>query len=128
LHRKESPKSLLPGTSTRLYLKDLGILLIVKQLATASFQEAKWGIQVTIENLKKCSDAHREVIARLEEYQRSVDGLAMPVSKKTGYSSGYEAELGYLRLRLMALQALIDSVERYGQVSGNGGVRLSGAA
>ena len=125
---KESSKSQLLGTSTQLYLKDLGILLIVKQLATASSQEAKWGIQVTIENLKKCGDAHREVIERLEEYQRSVDGLSVPAGKKTGYSNGYEAELAYLRLRLMALQALIDSVERYGQVSGNGGVRLSGAA
>jgi hypothetical protein len=79
--------------------------------------ENRAGLRNAIGTLRKCNDAHSDVIYRLEEYQRSVDGLTSVTDReKTGYGNGYEAELNYLRLRQRALDALIASVERYGQL------------
>jgi hypothetical protein len=66
-----------------------------------------------------CNAAQCEVIANLEEYERTVLGLAGAVSETeddsipAGYRGGYVAELGYLHSRRQALDTLIAAVERY---------------
>jgi hypothetical protein len=76
--------------------------------------ENRSGLQATIAGLRLCNAAQCEVIANLEEYERTVLGLATPEEPApAGYRGGYVAELGYLHSRREALDSLIAAVERY---------------
>lgn len=73
------------------------------------------GLQTTIAGLRMCNEAQSQVIANLEEYERSILGIGVAEGPTpTGYSGGYAAELEYLHSRRQALEGLITAVERYG--------------
>ena len=72
----------------------------------------------TIADLRLCNAAQRDVIANLEEYQRSVLGLASSCEAGLrGLRGGYATELNYLHSRRHALDSLIAAVERYRAVA-----------
>jgi hypothetical protein len=79
--------------------------------------EGRAGLQATIAGLRMCNAAQCEVIENLEEYERTVLGLAgaeaADDSVPAGYRGGYVAELEYLHSRRQALDTLIAAVERY---------------
>jgi hypothetical protein len=81
--------------------------------------EGRAGLQATIAGLRMCNAAQCEVIENLEEYERTVLGLAGTGSQTeddpvpAGYRGGYMAELEYLQSRRQALDTLIAAVERY---------------
>ncbi len=84
--------------------------------------ETKPGLQATIAGLRLCNAAQREVIANLEEYERTILGLGINggsnnPSVPIGYRGGYVAELEYLHSRREALDSLIAAVERYGAIA-----------
>jgi hypothetical protein len=69
-----------------------------------------------------CNAAQTEVIANLEEYERTVLGVSVSGSgaeapSPAGYGGGYVAELEYLHSRRQALDSLIKAVERYSEVA-----------
>jgi len=74
----------------------------------------------TIAGLRLCNAAQCDVIANLEEYQRTVLGVTGPVDAGPGGLRGrYEPELDYLHVRRHALDSLIAAMERYGAVAAN---------
>ncbi len=80
--------------------------------------EGRLGLQATIAGLRLCNSAQCEVIANLEEYERTVVGATSPDdADAAGYRGGYTAELVYLHSRRQALDSLIAAIERYGQVA-----------
>jgi hypothetical protein len=81
------------------------------------------GLHSTITGLRLCNAAQCEVIANLEEYERTVLGVGIEVEPAPpGYGGGYVAELGYLHSRRQALDSLIAAVERYSVVAEGLGV------
>jgi hypothetical protein len=93
------------------------------ELTVNDFTQARPGLEVTLAGLKQCNAAQCEVIANLEEYERSVLGVGVELpSAPAGYGGGYIAELGYLHSRRQALNSLIAAVERYSAVAGDLGV------
>lgn len=69
----------------------------------------------TIAGLRLCNAAQSEVIANLEEYQRTVLGRTGATATGPGGLRGsYGPELDYLHSRRHALDSLISAVERYG--------------
>ena len=77
-------------------------------------------LQGTIADLRLCNAAQSEVIANLEEYQRTVLGVGSePEAELAGFQGCYDAELEYLHSRRHALDSLIAAVERYGAVAGH---------
>ncbi|HVW85180.1 MAG TPA: hypothetical protein VHB50_10890 [Bryobacteraceae bacterium] len=82
-------------------------------------------IRVGIAALRMRQTAQAEVIARLEEYYRSVVGSHGDRNghSRSGYASGYLAELDYLHARRSALDALIESVEKYELLTGGANKR-----
>jgi hypothetical protein len=72
----------------------------------------------TIADLRLCNAAQSDVIANLEEYQRSILGLVSSSEEGTGgLRGGYVPELNYLHSRRHALDCLIAAVERYRAVA-----------
>jgi hypothetical protein len=72
----------------------------------------------TIADLRLCNAAQSEVIANLEEYQRTILGLASEDEDvPRGLNASYAPELNYLHSRRHALDSLIAAVERYRAVS-----------
>ena len=81
--------------------------------------QGRLGIGDTITNLRARNEVHVEVIAKMEHYQRTIDGVGFPDrDARTGFRNGYAAEIGYLHFRRQALEALIVSIESYGRVAG----------
>jgi hypothetical protein len=75
-------------------------------------------LRVTIAGLRLCNAAQNEVIANLEEYQRTVQGLvAAREAGHGGLRGSYGRELEYLHSRRHALDSLISAVERYGALA-----------
>ena len=74
----------------------------------------------TIAGLRICNDLQSEVIANMEHYQVVVERGAQQEEGRSGRSYGYVAELSYLHDRRIALDALIEVMEKYRIVS-NGG-------
>jgi hypothetical protein len=70
-------------------------------------------------NLRTRNEVYAEVVGKMEDYQRTIDGVGIADNEELmGYRHGYAAEIGYLHARRKALQALITSLENYGRVSG----------
>jgi hypothetical protein len=75
-------------------------------------------LQGTIADLRLCNAAQSDVIANLEEYQRTIVGLATSPEESPGGIRGcYGPELNYLHSRRHALDSLIAAVERYRDVA-----------
>jgi hypothetical protein len=95
----------------------------MEQPETPEPTNGKSGLQATIAGLRLCNTAQCEVIANLEEYERTVLGVGIDAEPfPAGYSGGYVAELEYLHNRRQALESLIAAVEKYGAVAGGLGV------
>jgi hypothetical protein len=92
----------------------------------AESTHARSGLEATLAGLKQCNAAQCDMIANLEEYERSVLGVGIDLdAAPAGYGGGYVAELGYLHIRRQALESLIAAVEKYGEVAGGLGVERS---
>jgi hypothetical protein len=87
-------------------------------------EEAGSGLSDTISSLRVCNALQSEVIANMEHYQATVIGVGEE-DTRSGRRFGYKAELSYLQDRRVALDALIDAVEKYYAASDGGLVHRS---
>jgi len=74
----------------------------------------------TISSLRICNDLQSQVIANMEQYQAVMEQYGHDGEGRSGRKFGYVAELSYLHDRRIALDALIEAVEKY-QVASDGG-------
>src|SRR5215469_11524258 len=74
-------------------------------------------IDDTIGQLRACNALQTEMIQKMEEYGCAVSGAGV-ADQDSGRRNSYTSEIAYLRRWYAALEALINTLERYAEAAG----------
>jgi hypothetical protein len=80
-------------------------------------QNGSNAIEDTIGQLRACNALQTEMIVKMEEYGCAVSGAGM-TDDEFGRRYSYTSEIAYLRRWYAALEALINTLERYAETAG----------